>query len=132
MPKDLISDSNSIFRLSRSTSYCSFNAAAISFEVMEPNNLPEEPNKDNVLKNIELIDYDDKEPLLQSFSKELEFENLQFEDYDLNNPIFWPPYYPYKKDKDEKFRKYESNDDYHYSKDINNKNELLDILKEDK
>ena len=120
-------DENSYTKICKQLNYdLQLNPIAIYYEKNNSNILRKETNKNNLLQNIELIDYDDKEPLLQSFNKELEFENLQFEDYDLNNPIFWPPYYPYKKDKDEKFRKYESNDDYHYSKDINNKNELLD------
>ena len=54
--------------------------------------------------------------ILNSF-KNINIENKQFEDYDVNNPIFWPPYFAYKEDKDDKFRRYEKNDDYHYSKE---------------
>ena len=70
-------------------------------------------------KDIEIIDYSDKEPLLQSFNKNKNINNLQFEDYDINNPIYWPPYFTYKSEKDGKFRDYESNDDYYYP-EINN------------
>ena len=121
----IFGDENSYAEICKRLNYeLQLNPIAIYYEKNNSNNLRKEPNKDNVLKNIELIDYDDKEPLLQSFNKESEFENLQFEDYDLNNPIFWPPYYSYKEDKDEKFRKYELNDDYHYSKDGNSRNKL--------
>lgn len=99
------------------------NPIAIYYEEKDAKIIKKEANTDNSnFKNIELIDYDDKEPLLQSYDVKLNLENLQFEDYDINNPIFWPPYYPYKPEKDEKFRKYESNDDYYYnkSKSINN------------
>ena len=121
----IFGDENSYTKICKRLNYeLQLNPIAIYYEKNNSNNLRKEPNKDNVLKNIELIDYDDKEPLLQSFNKESEFENLQFEDYDLNNPIFWPPYYSYKEDKDEKFRKYELNDDYHYSKDGNSRNKL--------
>ena len=121
----IFGDENSYTKICKRLNYeLQLNPIAIYYEKNNSNNLRKEPNRDNVLKNIELIDYDDKEPLLQSFNKESEFENLQFEDYDLNNPIFWPPYYSYKKDKDEKFRKYELNDDYHYSKDGNSRNKL--------
>jgi len=71
-------------------------------------------------KDIEIIDYNEEEPLLQSFNKIKNIDNLQFEDYDINNPIYWPPYYTYKPEKDDKFRKYESNDDYYT--EINNNN----------
>ena len=121
----IFGDENSYTKICKRLNYeLQLNPIAIYYEKNNSNNLRKEPNRDNVLKNIELIDYDDKEPLLQSFNKESEFENLQFEDYDLNNPIFWPPYYSYKNDKDEKFRKYELNDDYHYSKDGNSRNKL--------
>ena len=121
----IFGDENSYTKICKRLNYeLQLNPIAIFYEKNNSNNLPKEPNRDNVLKNIELIDYDDKEPLLQSFNKESAFENLQFEDYDLNNPIFWPPYYSYKEDKDEKFRKYELNDDYHYSKDGNSRNKL--------
>ena len=121
----IFGDENSYTKICKRLNYeLQLNPIAIYYEKNNSNNLRKEPNRDNVLKNIELIDYDDKEPLLQSFNKESAFENLQFEDYDLNNPIFWPPYYSYKKDKDEKFRKYELNDDYHYSKDGNSRNQL--------
>ena len=121
----IFGDENSYTKICKRLNYeLQLNPIAIYYEKNNSNNLRKEPNRDNVLKNIELIDYDDKEPLLQSFNKESAFENLQFEDYDLNNPIFWPPYYSYKTDKDEKFRKYELNDDYHYSKDGNSRNKL--------
>ena len=38
----------------------------------------------------------------------------QFKDYDINNPIFWPPYYHFKINKKNKFRRYTKGDDYHY------------------
>ena len=92
------------------------NPIAINYEENEGNKEKKESSSENNLKNIELIDYDEQEPLLNSFNKKIEEENLQFEDYDLNNPIFWPPYIPYKPEKDSQFRNYELNDDYHYSK----------------
>jgi hypothetical protein len=74
-------------------------------------------------KDLEIIDYNEEEPLLQSFIKEKNRNNLQFEDYDINNPIFWPPYYSYKPEKEDKFREYESNDDYYSENNkINNNN----------
>ena len=91
------------------------NPIAINYEENEANKEKKESSSENNLKNIELIDYDEQEPLLNSFNKKIEEENLQFEDYDLNNPIFWPPYIPYKPEKDSQFRNYELNDDYHYS-----------------
>ena len=92
------------------------NPIAINYEENETNKEKKESSSENNLKNIELIDYDEQEPLLNSFNKKIEEENLQFEDYDLNNPIFWPPYIPYKPEKDSQFRNYELNDDFHYSK----------------
>ena len=92
------------------------NPIAINYEENETNKEKKESRSENNLKNIELIDYDEQEPLLNSFNKKIEDENLQFEDYDLNNPIFWPPYIPYKPEKDSQFRNYELNDDFHYSK----------------
>ena len=73
--------------------------------------------KDNLdlkesFKDIDIIDYNEQEPLLDSFNKIQNINNLQFEDYDINNPIFWPPYYSYRPEKDDKFRVYDSNDDY--------------------
>ena len=75
------------------------------------------------LKEINKLDKDnsnDEEPLLKSFQKNIHKNNLQFEDYDINNPIYWPPYYTYKPGKDDKFREYEANDDYYY--ELNNDN----------
>ena len=121
----IFGDENSYTKICKKLNYnLQLNPIAIYYEKNNSNILRKETNKDNILKNIEFIDYDDKEPLLQPSDKELEFDKIQFEDYDINNPIFWPPYYPYKKDKDEKFRKYEPNDDYHYSKDGNGKNDF--------
>ena len=70
-------------------------------------------------KDIEIIDYNENEPLLQSFIPNEFKKNLQYEDYDINNPIFWPPYYPYKPEKKDKFREYVSNDDYYFPKNKN-------------
>ena len=78
---------------------------------------------DSYLKNVELLEVDKKEPLLNSFNN-TNIENLQFEDYDIDNPIFWPPYHTYKEDNDDKYRRYEKNDDYHYLKG----NEINDEL----
>ena len=72
------------------------------------------------IKEISKLDISDEEPLLQSFIKDKNKSNLQFEDYDINNPIYWPPYYSYKPEKDDKFREYEVNDDYYY--EFNNDN----------
>ena len=96
------------------------NPIAINYEDSDSNLQKKANRSEDVLKNIEIIDYDDKEPLLKSFYNKI--ENYQFEDYDLNNPVFWPPYFSYKPDKDDKFRKYEKNDDFVYSKgdDLNN------------
>ena len=92
------------------------NPIAISYEENDENLAKKAALSDSYLKNAELIEFDKKEPLLNSF-KNINIENKQFEDYDVNNPIFWPPYFAYKKDKDDKFRRYEKNDDYHYSKE---------------
>ena len=97
------------------------NPIAIDYEENHGIIKKKESNIDNNIKAIELIDYDDKEPLLQSFNSNMKNKNLQFEDYDINNPIFWPPFYSYKPEKDEKFRLYESNDDYFYYKKGSNK-----------
>ena len=97
------------------------NPIAIDYEENHGIIKKKESNIDNNIKAIELIDYDDKEPLLQSFNGNMKNKNLQFEDYDINNPIFWPPFYSYKPEKDEKFRLYESNDDYFYYKKGSNK-----------
>ena len=96
------------------------NPIAINYEDSDSNLQKKANRSEDVLKNIEIIDYDDKEPLLKSFYNKI--ENYQFEDYDLNNPVFWPPYFSYKPDKDDKFRKYEKNDDFVYSKgdEVNN------------
>ena len=37
----------------------------------------------------------------------------QFKDYDINNPIYWPPYYHFKVNKKNKFRRYTKGDEYH-------------------
>ena len=80
--------------------------------------------KDDSFKDFEIVDFNEKEPLLQSFNNEKNKNKLQFEDYDINNPIFWPPYYPFKPEKADKFRLYESNDDYYSGNpDFNNTNE---------
>ena len=92
------------------------NPIAISYEENDENLAKKAALSDSYLKNAELIEFDKKEPLLNSF-KNINIENKQFEDYDVNNPIFWPPYFAYKEDKDDKFRRYEKNDDYHYSKE---------------
>ena len=92
------------------------NPIAISYEENDENLAKKAALSDSYLKNAELIEFDKKEPLLNSF-KNINIENKQFEDYDVNNPIFWPPYFAYKEDKDNKFRRYEKNDDYHYSKE---------------
>ena len=98
------------------------NPIAINYENKDSNLLKKSNKSDSFLKDIEIIDYDDKEPLLDPFYKKMNLENFQIEDYDLNNPIYWPPYFPYKPDKEDKFRKYEKNDDFIYCKgnDINN------------
>ena len=76
------------------------------------------------MKDIELLDKYKEEPLLQFSNTFINKNNLQFEDYDINNPIYWAPYYNYKPDKADKFREYESNDDYFYClNDINIYNE---------
>ena len=75
----------------------------------------------NSFKDIEIIDYNDQEPLLQSFNNNQDINNLQYEDYDINNPIFWPPYYTYKPEKDDKFRDYEANDDFYFGENNVNK-----------
>ena len=92
------------------------NPIAINYEENDLNSIKKRSRPESYLKNPELIDYDDKEPLLNNFYKKMDIENLQFEDYDLNNPVFWPPYFPYKPDRDDKFRRYEKNDDYFYGK----------------
>ena len=92
------------------------NPIAISYEENDENLAKKAALSDSYLKNAELIEFDKKEPLLNSF-KNINIENKQFEDYDVNNPIFWPPYFAYKEDKDDKFRRYEKNDDYHYSRE---------------
>ena len=119
----IFGNDNSYTKICKMLNYnLQLNPIAIYYEEKDAKIIKKEANSDNNLKNIELIDYDDKEPLLQSYDVKLNLENLQFEDYDINNPIFWPPYYPYKPEKEEKFRKYEPNDDYYYnkSKSINN------------
>ena len=76
------------------------------------------------MKEEEILEQSKEEPLLEIFNSNINKNNLQFEDYDLNNPIFWPPYFTYKPDKEDKFRDYEENDDYFYNlNDINNYNE---------
>ena len=66
-------------------------------------------------KEFEIMERNIKEPLLKTFNKENQKnKNLQIEDYDIDNPIFWPPYYSYKAEKADKFRGYEENDDYSY------------------
>ena len=77
-------------------------------------------NGKDTFKDIKISD-NKEEPLLLSFSTNYNGNNLQFEDYDINNPIYWPPYYTYKPEKDDKFREYEANDDYFVeSNDVNN------------
>ena len=119
----IFGNDNSYTKICKTLGYnLQLNPIAINYEDKTIKISRKDTNPLNNIKNIELIDYDDKEPLLQSFSKKPNLENLQFEDYDLNNPIFWPPYYTYNPEKDIKFRKYESNDDFYYIKgnDINN------------
>lgn len=97
---------------------------AIDYEKNHKNKSKEDADLRESFKDIEIIDYNEEnEPLLQSFNNIEKKNNLQYEDYDINNPIFWPPYYPYKPEKKNKFREYESNDDYYYNKnDTNNIN----------
>ena len=119
----IFGDDNSYTKICKMLNYdLQLNPIAIYYEEKDAKIIKKEANSDINLKNLELIDYDDKEPLLHSYDIKLSSDNLQYEDYDINNPIFWPPYYPYKPEKEEKFRKYESNDDYYYnkSKSINN------------
>ena len=88
----IFGDENSYTKICKKLNYnLQLNPIAIYYEKNNSNILRKETNKDNILKNIEFIDYDDKEPLLQPSDKELEFDKIQFEDYDINNPIFWPP-----------------------------------------
>lgn len=42
-----------------------------------------------------------------------QFPNPQFCELDLKSKTLFPPFYPYKKEKEDKYRKYEKNDDYH-------------------
>jgi hypothetical protein len=58
------------------------NPIAINYEDSDSNLQKKANRSEDVLKNIEIIDYDDKEPLLKSFYNKI--ENYQFEDYDLN------------------------------------------------
>ena len=121
----IFGNDNSYTKICKTLGYnLQLNPIAINYEEKTIKISREDANPLNNIKNIELIDYDDKEPLLQSFAKKPDLENLQFEDYDLNNPIFWPPYYTYFPEKDIKFRKYESNDDFYYIKGNGLNNEL--------
>ena len=100
------------------------NPIAFQYEEKDLNLVKKEGKSEYNIKNIELIDYDEQEPLLNSFNKKIDFENLQFEDYDLDNPIFWPPYISYKSGRDNEFRHYEPNDDFHYIKGYEKFNEI--------
>ena len=60
------------------------NPIAINYENKDSNLLKKSNKSDSFLKDIEIIDYDDKEPLLDPFYKKMNLENFQFEDYDLN------------------------------------------------
>ena len=93
---------------------------AIDFEKNHKNKKRDESEIRESFKDIEIIDYNENEPLLKSFVLIENKDNLQYEDYDINNPIFWPPYYTYKPEKNDKFREYESNDDYYYNDNNNN------------
>ena len=92
---------------------------AIDYDKNHKNKKTESDLKES-FKDIEIIDYNDNEPLLKSFNAFENKNNLQYEDYDINNPVFWPPYYSYKPEKSDKFREYESNDDYYNA--TNNQN----------
>ena len=95
---------------------------AINYENHYLNSKTKNINALDTSDDIEIIDYSDREPLLKAFNTTKNNGNLQFEDYDINNPIFWPPYYTYKSEKDDKFRDYDSNDDFYYSERNNNDN----------
>ena len=56
-------------------------------------------------------DNEEKNDLLQSFI--LHDKTLQFRDYDINNAVYWPPYYVYKSEKQKKYRRYTKCDDFH-------------------
>lgn len=46
-------------------------------------------------------------------NQRIEKKILQFNDLNINNPLHFPPYFPYNKDKEIKYRRYNLNDDYH-------------------
>ena len=71
------------------------------------------------LKDLQALENNEEEPLLQFFNKTMNDNILQFEDYDIDNPIYWPPYYAYKPEKNDKFRDYEANDDYYFHNNVN-------------
>ena len=54
------------------------------------------------LKDLQTLENNEEEPLLQFFNKTMNDNILQFEDYDIDNPIYWPPYYAYKPEKNDK------------------------------
>ena len=120
----IFGDDNSYTKICGMLNYnLQLNPIAITYEDSDENLAKKAAKSDSYLKNVELLEVDKKEPLLNSFNN-TNIENLQFEDYDIDNPIFWPPYHTYKEDKDDKYRRYEKNDDYHYLKG----NEINDEL----
>ena len=56
---------------------------------------------------------------------------LQFEDFDIDNCIFFPPYFPFDIEKENKFRRYLKNDEFHICKDDKEFYENNLIIKEE-
>ena len=70
----------------------------------------------NSISNNPIFNEYDKEnennPLLEQLL--INEKNIpQFKDYDINNAIYWPPYYHFKVNKKNKFRRYTKGDEYH-------------------
>jgi hypothetical protein len=59
-------------------------------------------SKDKLLKNRINDDRDNRE-----------WHPIKYTELDIHNVFLWPPYQEYKNDKEDKFQRYEKNDDYH-------------------
>ena len=74
-------------------------------------------NKKNTRKKKEISNLENEyEPLLDTVN----IKDIQFQDFDINNPIYWPPYFPFDENKKNKFIKYTKNDDYCFDNNENN------------
>ena len=84
---------------------------AINYENKKNNN-----NKKKEISNLE----NEYEPLLDKMN----IKDIQFQDFDINNPVYWPPYFTFDENKKSKFIKYTKNDDFYFDNNESNNDNI--------